>query len=72
MISKTDHCFVRKGKLLKVYTDGIWEYSLSVEDALKVANAIKDACRATGPVSTKVTQVKVDMERVGASERRLT
>jgi hypothetical protein len=72
MIPKTDHTFLRKGKLLKVYTDGRWDYSMSVEDALKIANALKDACRATGPVSTKITQIAVDLESIDSSDPRLT
>lgn len=68
MIPKTEHTFLRKGKHLKIYTDGKWDYTLSIEDALKLANAVKDACRATGPVSVKVTQIEVDLDSVPESK----
>jgi len=54
---RVERTFVRKGKVLRVYRDGKYSYSLSTDDAFKLCNTIKDALRATGPVSTKVTKV---------------
>lgn len=55
---KVKHTFLKKGKMLRVYTDGKYAYSMPIEDATKVANCVKDAVRATGPVSTVVNQVE--------------
>lgn len=55
---KVKHTFLKKGRLLRVYMDGKYQYSLPIEDAVKVANTVKDAVRATGPVSTVVTQIE--------------
>lgn len=52
--------FLRKGKRIKVYRDGDYSHTMSVEDFIKLGNVVKDAARATGPVSTVVTMIVED------------
>lgn len=52
------HTFVKKGQVLRVYQDGKYVHSIPIKDAVKVANTMKDAVRATGPVSTVITMIE--------------
>lgn len=49
--------FHKKGKVVRIYHDGKYSHSMSVDDLLKLSNTFKDSVRATGPVSTVVTIV---------------
>lgn len=59
---KVKHTFLKKGKILRVYTEGKYQYSMPIDDATKLVNIVKDAIRATGPVSTVVNQVEESSE----------
>lgn len=59
---KVKHTFLKVGRLLKVYTDDKYVYSLGIDDAIKVANSIRDAVRATGPVSVACLEIQQEEE----------
>lgn len=52
--SKPKLTFLRRGKMVRVYHDGKYSHSIAVADLVKLSNTMKDAVRATGPVSTVV------------------
>lgn len=62
MKSKAKITFLRRGKIVRVFHDDKYSHSITVDDLVKLSNTMKDAVRATGPVSTVVGILQEEIE----------
>lgn len=60
--TKLKIAFMRRGEKVKVYHDSVYSHSMSVTDMIKLSNTMRDAARATGPVSTVITTFDEDTQ----------